>query len=192
MNGVRGRGAVIVLASGILLMALASSCPAQGPDHEHGTHEHGLPQGIPLEILQRPVSLRQGIGVIHDPVSTASKEAQAFYDQGTAYLHSYVWIEAARSFYQALRLDSDLALAYLGLSYAFSGLNSSAAARAALEKARELSGRITKREQQRVLIRARQLDAMADPGNAVLIAQYRQATQSAIALYPDDIELWLA
>jgi hypothetical protein len=54
-----------------------------------------------------------GIGSAHDAVSTASKQAQAFYDQGLACLHSYVWLEAARSFNQALALDPKLALAHL-------------------------------------------------------------------------------
>ena len=36
-----------------------------------------------------------------------SPEAQRFYDQGLAYLHNYVWIEAARSFHQALRARSE-------------------------------------------------------------------------------------
>ena len=73
---------------------------------------------VPREILERPVALRIGIGNSHDPVTTASKEAQAFYDQGLAYLHSYVWVEAARSFHEALRRDPDTALAWVGLSRA--------------------------------------------------------------------------
>src|SRR5258706_16380429 len=56
---------------------------------------------VPREILERPVTLRSGIGVIHQAVTTTSPQAQAFYDQGQAYLYSYVWIEAARSFHQA-------------------------------------------------------------------------------------------
>src|SRR5687767_2346072 len=51
---------------------------------------------VPREILERPVPLRDGTGRAHTPVTTSSKEAQAFHDQGLAYLHSYVWIEAAR------------------------------------------------------------------------------------------------
>ncbi len=50
-------------------------------------------------------------------------EAQRFYDQGLAYLHNYVWIEAARSFHQALESDANLALAHVGLSYAYIELN---------------------------------------------------------------------
>ena len=63
--------------------------------------------------------MRAGIGSAHDPVATASPQAQAFYDQGLAYLHSYVWLEAARSFNQALRLDPKLALAHAGLPIAY-------------------------------------------------------------------------
>lgn len=77
---------------------------------------------VPREILEQPVKLRPGIGRVHEPVTTSSPEAQGFYDQGLAYLYSFVWIEAARSFHQALRLDPKLAMAYLGLSYSYSGL----------------------------------------------------------------------
>src|SRR5437762_11957708 len=80
-----------------------------------------------LSLAERPVALRSGIGSAHDAVSTTSKEAQAFYDQGLAYLHSYVWLEAARSFNQALRLDLKLALAHLGLTIAYTELNAAAA-----------------------------------------------------------------
>src|SRR5205085_7512914 len=88
-----------------------------------------------LDMLERPVPLRTGIGAAHDAVATSSSEAQAFYDQGLADLHSYAWIEAARSFNQALRLDSKIAPAYVGLSDAYVELDDLAAARAALERA---------------------------------------------------------
>src|SRR5215510_3968827 len=84
---------------------------------QHEGHSADEPVGwIPREILERPVQLRRDIGNVHEKVTTTSLEAQAFYDQGLNYLSSYVWIEAARSFYQALRLDPNLAAAYLGLS----------------------------------------------------------------------------
>ena len=64
---------------------------------------------IPSEILVRPIDLRSGIGQAHDPIQGISAEAQKYYDQGLSYLHNYVWIDAARSFNQALRIDSPLA-----------------------------------------------------------------------------------
>src|SRR5579859_1306014 len=80
------------LTLGCLLVAVAGA---------FGQHEHsddGAAIGwVPREILQRPVTVREGVGKISDPVTTSSPEAQAFYNQGLAYLHSYVWIEAARS-----------------------------------------------------------------------------------------------
>ena len=86
-------------------------------------HAHQAPSpSAALEIATRPVPLRTGIGTAHDPVGTASKQAQAFYDQGLAYLHSYVWIEAARSFRQALRSDPHLGMADVGLADAYIGL----------------------------------------------------------------------
>lgn len=114
----------------LLIAAMAQSARAQSG--HSGTHE--LTQ-VPQEILERPLPVRDGIGKAHEDVTTISKDAQAYYDQGLAYLHSYVWIEAARSFHQALRLDAKLAMAQLGLSYAFAGLGDSAGARQASQQA---------------------------------------------------------
>ena len=98
---------------------------------QHSSHQL---TAIPLEILERPVPLRPGIGRAHDDVHTTSRDAQALYDQGLAYLHSYVWIEAARSFNAALRLDPRLALAHAGLSVALVELNRPADAIAFFER----------------------------------------------------------
>src|SRR5713226_8884810 len=83
---------------------------------------HFVIGSIPVEILERPLPLRAGIGVAQEQVTTSSARAQAYYNQGLSYLHSYVWIDSARSFNQARRLDANLAMAYLGLSYALSGI----------------------------------------------------------------------
>ena len=49
------------------------------------------PSYVPAELLVRTVPLRSGVGNSHERVTTTSKEAQAFYDQGLNYLESYVW-----------------------------------------------------------------------------------------------------
>src|SRR5687767_7279558 len=64
---------------------------------------------VPSGLLERPVPLRTGIGNSHQQVTTTSEKAQAYYDQGLNYLESFVWIEASRSFHEAIRLDSALA-----------------------------------------------------------------------------------
>ncbi len=130
---------------------------------QHEGHEgHEVVGWVPNEILERSVSLRHDVGNLHEKVTTTSAEAQAFYDQGINYLSSYVWIEAARSFHQALRLDPSLAAAYAGLCDVYVQLQDVAAARAAIDKAQALSGPITEAERQRIEIRARQVGFLED------------------------------
>ena len=80
-----------------------------------------IPRTSSSEVMKRPVTLTDGAGHLHQKVSTDSAEAQAYYDQGIAYLHSYVWVEAARSFHEALGHDPQLAMAHLGLAKAYTG-----------------------------------------------------------------------
>ena len=154
----------------------------------HASHEL---HAIPAELLERPVALRRGIGTVHEKVSTASTEAQAFYDQALAYLHAFVWIEAARSFHQALKLDPQLAMADLGLSYAEWELNRPGEARTAFERGRELAKSATIGERQRLTLRGLELDAIANPRDAARLTAYRRALDDALTRDPLDVELWL-
>jgi tetratricopeptide (TPR) repeat protein len=177
------RACLVVIA---LVFAAAAAALAQDDPHA----ACGSVGWVPREILERPVALRTGIGNSHDAVTTASKEAQAFYDQGLAYLHSYVWVEAARSFRQALRHDPDLALAWVGLSRVFSGLEDPAAARDAQAKAQERAPKASPRERRRIALRAKQLEALDDLGSVEKHLAYKKALDDALALDFTDAELW--
>src|SRR5918993_73261 len=119
---------------------------------------HSIPSA-PQQLLERSVPLRSGIGVVHDDSGTTSKEAQAFFDQGLAYLHSFVWIEAARSFHEALRHDANLALAHVGLSYCYIELSKPANAKAAIATAQTLSAKADDHVRRHVAARALQMAA---------------------------------
>lgn len=151
---------------------------------------HVIPR-VPQELLERPVALRSGIGLAHDTVATKSAEAQRFYDQGLAYLHNYVWIEAARSLNQALRLDANLALAHVGLSYAYSELNQPDAAAGALDRAKALSVSLPDHDRQHVTVRAAQFAAEQTPGDKQKFIAYRQVLDGAAAAFPRDVEFAL-
>ena len=110
------RSAVIIAA------VLASGGPARAQDDPHAACAVA-PVYVPAELLERPVPLRTGVGNSREGVTTSSSEAQAFYNQGLNYLESYVWIEASRSFHQALRLDPKLAMADIGLSRVYLGVH---------------------------------------------------------------------
>jgi tetratricopeptide (TPR) repeat protein len=144
-----------------------------------------------LEIVRRPTTLREDIGRSHEAVATSVARAQAFYDQGLAYLHSYVWLEAARSFTEALRADSDLAMAHLGLSYALGELGLADEARAESRTAQRLAAGASEREKVRIDIRARQLEAADQPVNGAAQSASAKALEDALARFPADVELLL-
>ena len=168
----------MILLSATLVLFLA----------QHATHRIPV---VPQDLLERTIALRSGIGEAHDTVATKSAEAQRFYDQGLAYLHSYVWIDAARSFHQALRLDPSLALAYVGLSVAYIEVNKPTEARAAIEKARSMAASLPDHDRRHIEARALQFDAEANARDAARLASYRRALDAAIAAHPSDVEFLL-
>jgi len=159
---------------------------------QHEGHQgHEFVGWVPQEILERPLPLRRDIGNLHEKVTTTSAEAQAFYDQGLNYFSSYVWIEAARSFHQALRVDPSLAAAHVGLCDVYVQMQDVTAARTALEKARSLSGSITETERQRMEIRARLVEFLQDKENLDKFVAYRKAIYDALMANPLDPGLWI-
>jgi tetratricopeptide (TPR) repeat protein len=173
-----------------LLLILTCAGNAWAQDDPHAACA-APPSYVPAELLSRAVPLRSGIGNSHEAVTTASTEAQAFYDQGLNYLESYVWIEAARSFHQALRLDPNLAMAYLGLSYVASGLENPEAARTMFGKAKAAAGKLSDRERRRLEIREKQLAAIAEFTDAALFLAYKKAIDDALARDLDNAQLWV-
>jgi len=149
------------------------------------------PSYVPAELLERTVPLRDGIGNSREPVTTASEQARRFYDQGLNYLESYVWIEASRSFYQALRHDPNLAMAHLGLSRVASGLENGEAAKAWFQKAKALSAGLSDWERRRLDIREKQLASVDDIYDAGRFLDYKKAIDDALAADLDDPQLWL-
>jgi tetratricopeptide (TPR) repeat protein len=175
-------------AATIVAAALHAGVPPSAVGAQQ--RQPAVPPNTLAAIVERPLALRDGIGRAHEAITTSSKTAQAFYDQGLAYLHSFVWIEAARSFNEALRADDRVALAYVGLSYALAELGDADGARAAAARAQALKESLGARERVRLDLRTLQLraSAAADAGAATA---YRQELESAVSRYPTDVELLL-
>ena len=156
-----------------------------------GQHAQHVVPSLPQELLEQPVTLRLNIGVAQDDVATKSSDAKNFYSQGLAYLHNYVWIEAARSFHQALRNDPNLALAHVGLSYAYIELNKPAQAKQAIDRAAAMAPKASDHDRRHIEARALQMAAEDAPRDAAKLAAYRKALDPAIAAFPNDVELIL-
>lgn len=142
-------------------------------------------------LIIKPVPLRAGVGAAHESVTTKVVKAQQYYDQGLAYLHSFVWIEAARSFNEALRADPALAMGQLGLSYALAELGDSTGARAAIRRSTDLVSAVTPRERFRIELRAKQLATAANPRDATAAGAYRAHLDRIDTEFAQDVELLL-
>ena len=173
----------------LLIVALVYILACANPAFSQAHSLHQLPQ-VEQALLEKPIDLGTGISSAHDPTGTSSPDAQRFFDQGLAYLHHYEWIDAARSFNQAVRLDSRLALAWSGLSRAHDELGQRVQADRALERAIELSKEATAHDRQHIEVRRMQSAATHAPGQEAVIS-YRRALDAAIAALPSDVELLL-
>jgi len=137
-----------------------------------------------------PAKIIPNLCVLHYPISTASPECQAYFDQGLGYFYSYVWMEAARSFETAARHDPRCPMAWWGLSRALERWGKSNHGQA-LKKADELKDQAGDRE--RLLIQARLQEKGMAPGVGGQEARKKAAIETIdklLALYDDDEEGW--
>jgi len=88
-----------------------------GPDGKpvfgHSTHGDAFDEGPRQAAVLLP-----GMGAVDFPITTASAEAQTFFNQGVAQLHGFWYYEAERSFRQAAKLDAAAPMPYWGMAMA--------------------------------------------------------------------------
>lgn len=85
---------------------------ADGNGHAHG----GGAAFASLSALAKGARLFPDLGTLHYPVTTSSKEAQAYFDQGLRLAYGFNHDEAARSFAKAAELDPSCAMCYWGVA----------------------------------------------------------------------------
>ncbi len=137
----------------------------------------------------KPAVLMEGYGKVHMPITTKSAEAQAFFNQGLALMHSFWFYEADRSFERAAQLDPDCAMANWGI--AMSDVNEERR-KAALKRAQELAPKVTEREQLYIAaVEARYAGERSNVQNNGFLGSsedYRKALRRIVSLYSDDLE----
>lgn len=146
------------------------------------------PNQLPISKLA-PSKLAPNLCLVKYPVTTSSRECQAFFDQGLGYYYSYVWIEAARSFETAAKHDPECAMAWWGLSRALEKWPRPQHPEA-LKKAKEHLSRAGHRET--YLINARlaekgMIDGIKPENRRKEAARY---LDELLTLYDDDEEGW--
>jgi tetratricopeptide (TPR) repeat protein len=137
----------------------------------------------------KPATLMDGYGKVHMPVTTKSAEAQRFFDQGLALMHSFWFYEADRSFERAAALDPECAMAQWGIAMA--AVNETRRD-AATKRAKELIEKASDRERLYIAaVEARyQGERTSVQNNGFLGAsdKYQQAMRKIVAFYPDDLD----
>lgn len=175
-----------------LLICVLPTCSLLGQTCQDHTPKQAVKiKAVPASILSAPIGLQPGVGNAHEKVSTSSREAQAYYDQGLSFLYSYDWIHAARSFHQASHLDPGLAMPYLGLSYVHSAFGDDALAREMVFKAKQLAGRASPAERARVDLREKQLQAIEDERTGHASTIFLKALEQALANDRNNVNLLL-
>src|SRR6266849_10023668 len=68
-----------------------------------------------------PAKILPGMGTVHLAITTSNPEAQQFFDQGVAQMHSFWAREAERSFLQAAALDPAAPMPQWGIAMVAAG-----------------------------------------------------------------------
>ncbi len=134
-----------------------------------------------------------GLDGINFPVSTKNPEAQKYFNQGLMLSYAFNHAEAARSFYEAIRLDSTCAMCYWGFALVLgpnynAGMETDNIQRAydASQTALKLSENITQKERLLILALSMRYDSVQAQDRSWNDEAYAFSMGSAYLVYPDD------
>jgi tetratricopeptide (TPR) repeat protein len=139
--------------------------------------------------------LYDNLGNSHYAITTASPDAQKYFDQGLTLSYAFNHAEAIRAFRQASALDPACAMCYWGTAFALgpninAPISEQAASEAwqAIEQARRVAAAATEKE--RAFIEALANRYTADPKaeRPRLDRAYADAMRAVAARFPDDLE----
>ena len=140
--------------------------------------------------------LLSGLGSLTYPVTTASKEAQEFFNQGLRLIYAFNHWEAIQSFRHAIKLDRDFAMAYWGLALAYGpNLNDvnpkdrERLAFEAIQKAVARSKRVSASERDFINALASRYNGKAYDDRDSLNQAYAASMKILAQKYPDDHEV---
>lgn len=155
-------------------------------------HEVTTAAAAPSRGAQAAVPLFDNLGTLHHPVTTASDQAQRYFDQGLRLVYAFNHDEAVRAFEEAARLDPSAAMAYWGIALAL-GPNINATltkeherqALAALHKARTHSAHASAAERGYIEALSKRYGSQGQPRKA-LDQAYADAMRSVWHEFPND------
>ncbi len=180
------RGAVLTAATASLGLA-----QTQSPSHQH--YKEDEKANIPAPTGQLAPRL-QNLGPHTFPVTTLSRDAQLFMNQGLNLAYGFNHAESGRSFREAARLDPDLAMAYWGQALVL-GPNINAemdpanepVAHELIQKAVSLKSKASPREQAYIDALAKRYTGKAED-RAAADKAFADAMRAVAKSFPDDLD----
>jgi tetratricopeptide (TPR) repeat protein len=175
------------------ILAIGTACGAVAL----GAAQPPQPRSV-YERYTEPIQIfKTGLGTFSKPMSSTSREAQAFFDQGFQMMYSFAKPEAVRSFREAWKRDPACAICYWGEAWAWgSYLNSAMTAEeaphayAAAQKALSLKTGASAKERALIEAIAVRYVEKFDPAKRVEQDRaYADVMQKVSAQYPDDLEI---
>lgn len=139
--------------------------------------------------------LFSGMGKHHHPITTSSKRAQRYFDQGLTLCYAFNHQEAIRSFQAAAHYDPGCAMAWWGVAYAYGPhvnkpmtREENDAAWTALQKAIALKSKVSSKEQAYIDALAQRYQAAFSEDRSALDLAYAAAMREVAQQYPDDLD----
>lgn len=142
-----------------------------------------------------PGPLLDGLGDLHHPVTTQSKQAQTYFDQGLRLLFGFNHREAIRSFRSAAHFDPDCAMAYWGVAYAYGphvnkpmDASDTTNAWAALQLALANKAKASAKEQAYIAALEKRYQPEHKDDRLALDQAFAAAMRDLAKQYPDDLD----
>ncbi|TWU56578.1 Selenocysteine-containing peroxiredoxin PrxU [Rubripirellula tenax] len=166
------------------------SVDPSSPNHEdkdevdpgHSFHGDAFNEGP-----RQAATIIAGIPKIQFSTSTPSGTAQSFFEQGVGQLHGFWYLEAERSFRQAVAEDPTMAIAYWGMAMA--NVNNPSRARGMIDEAVKLRGKkTTRREKMYIEALDRWIEPNANEGETLSKDAKKDAKRKRTERYLADLE----
>jgi tetratricopeptide (TPR) repeat protein len=153
----------------------------------------GMASATPMQMGVTGATLDPGLGTLHHAVSTRSKQAQRFFDQGLTLNYGLNHEAAVQSYQRALELDPNLAMAYWGIAHALGPDINNPMTRehrlmaiTAIGKAMALEAHANRQERDYIEALRTRYTAEEPADRTPLDIAFRDAMASLHARYPED------
>jgi tetratricopeptide (TPR) repeat protein len=180
-------GLAVTQSAPLKLAVAKESNRDRAPSNPHAMH---LTQAT---SSQPTATLFDDLGNLHHPISTNSKLAQRYFDQGLTLAYGFNHAEAARSFQEAAKLDPECAICYWGVALVL-GPNINAPmepeavseAWRSLQQALKLSKNASDKEKAYIQALAKRYPSQPVDDRKSFDLAYANAMREVAQRYPDD------